>query len=250
MLIGASVISSLLLYVKHTGGELTDVALMQLGILDANLLAWINLEFHRTVSAWALLMAAITGAPLIAEDRRAKAMPLYFSRPLSHFDYVMGKLATVGLFLGLLLLLPPVATYLVEISLSTKEGVVLAQLPTLGSSLLAGVALLVPLAALSLGVSALNDRPGHAALGTLSLFLAFPLSLLLARKVFDDSVWYAISPLSCARRIAHHLLGDRPPVPGQLSGMDVSHAWLGIAAWTALGLALLVWRIRRVEVVT
>lgn len=251
ILLFACIFASIFLYTQHLdiGERAKAIIQSQFG---SNILAYVNKRFFEWMTLWATLMAAIAGAPLIAEDRRARALPLYFSRPLGHLQYVAGKFLTVAFFLGLLLLVPPLATFLVELALSTEEGVFLGQLPTLLRSWMTGLSLLVPLASLSLGISALNEKPNYASLATIGvLMLSFPLTAVLAHEVFRDSSWYALSPFACTTRIGAYYLSDTPPpgAPGNVQGMAITTAWLGVAGWTALGLALLVWRIRKVEVV-
>ena len=87
-----------------------------------DLLPLLNLQFQRSISFWAVLLAALVGAPLIAEDRRAHALPLYFSRPISHFDYVVGKFLALAFFLSLLLVAPPICMYLIDVGFSDADG--------------------------------------------------------------------------------------------------------------------------------
>jgi len=56
------------------------------------------LIFMNTQAATAVILAALAGPGLVAPDLTNNALPLYFSRPLSRFDYVVGRLLVlVGL---------------------------------------------------------------------------------------------------------------------------------------------------------
>ncbi|MHC4956802.1 MAG: hypothetical protein ACYTGN_00405 [Planctomycetota bacterium] len=223
-------------------------------LTDANLLAWFNRMFQDRVAFVALLMAAVVGAPLIAEDRRAKALPLYFSRPIRHVDYVLGKLFTLWFFLGILLIGPPILLYLVDISLNPAEGVVMDQLPTLGKSLVPAVARVIPLSVIMLAISSMMTRTGHASLLFFGIILpAQFIAAILAYQVFENGHWLAISPGECVDAISREFL-PLPAIAGQGDGGDrvqltQEWAWGGLAVWTVAGLALLVSRIRKVEVV-
>jgi ABC-2 type transport system permease protein len=221
-------------------------------LADANLLAWFNRAFQDRIAFVALLMAAVVGAPLVAEDRRAKALPLYFSRPIRHIDYVLGKLFTLWFFLGILLVGPPILLYLVEISLNPAEGVVLDQLPTLGKSLIPAVARVIPLSVIMLAISSLMQRTSHASLLFFGVILPVQvIATILAHQVFEDPNWLALSPKECVDAISRNFL----PMPEMFSEgplrprLAQGWAWGGLAAWTAAGLAVLVTRIRKVEVV-
>jgi hypothetical protein len=62
--------------------------------------------FHITMSYFTLLVIAWFGAGLIAEDRRAGAHLLYFSRPLTRSGYLAGKFLTLLLFALVAVLVP------------------------------------------------------------------------------------------------------------------------------------------------
>lgn len=58
------------------------------------------------------------GSGLIANDRRAHALQVYLSKPLLRAEYIIGKLATLLVYLTGVTLLPAIALLLVQIVLS------------------------------------------------------------------------------------------------------------------------------------
>ena len=54
--------------------------------------------FHLSTDLFSLLLMAWFGAGLLAEDRRSGAHLLYFARPLTRTDYLLGKFSIVALF--------------------------------------------------------------------------------------------------------------------------------------------------------
>lgn len=216
-----------------------------------NLLLLLNRAVQDIAALFAMLLAALVGGPLIAEDRRAKALPLYFSRPITHLDYVLGKMFSLFFFLGLMLIGAPVLMFLAEVFLNPAEGIFGTQLKTLWHSLIPSFARMVSLSALILGVSSLVRRSNHAALLFFGILLpAHGIAQILSRKVFQDPNWLAISPNACVDRITMEYLpyvSERWIHTGQL---DIGAAWTGIALWTAAGLTVLTLRIRKVEVVS
>ena len=182
------------------------------------------------------------------------ALALYFSRPITQLDYVLGKFLTVFWFLSLLLLLPPVFMYVVELGFSGEEGLAARQLPVLAKSLLPGLVGCIVYASLALGVSSLVEKTNQAALLFFGLvMMAFVLSQMFTFALFGDAAWQAISPGNCIQRIAADAL-PLPPGVGlggpHVEEMPLAAAWTGAGAWTAAGLAVLVVRIRKVEVVS
>jgi ABC-2 type transport system permease protein len=243
-----------LLWQQGTGDPFIQEVLAEEGLDSSQLLPIMNRFFQAGVGFFAILLAALTGAPLIAEDRRTGSLPLYFSRPITHFDYVAGKMLTIGWFLSLLLILPPVLLYLIELGFAAESGVAARQFPVLLRSLVPSVALVVVLSSMSLGVSALTKKSNHAVLLFFGLCIGVGIaSEILVREVFDNQALYAVSPFKSVRRIALELM----PIPRRLDTearvlgeMPVAAAWTGLVLWTAAGLSLLALRIRRVEVVT
>lgn len=65
-----------------------------------------------------LLLMALGGAGLIADDFRHKAIQLYFARPLTRLDYLLGKAGVVMFFVGLLTLVPALILFLLKLLFS------------------------------------------------------------------------------------------------------------------------------------
>ncbi|MHC4549310.1 MAG: ABC transporter permease [Planctomycetota bacterium] len=254
--LGACLLAAIVLTVFHEGEARMPMLMrfQQVGMEPQDILAVLNRWFQGWVGFFAFLLAALVGAPLVAEDRRTRALALYFSRPISHVDYVVGKFLTIAFFLSLLVILPPVLMYLLDVGFSDEEGVLVARLPILARSLVPGLLQVMVLGVVALGVSSLSRRTPYAALLFFGLILmSNVLAQLLARQVFADPAWLALSPSQSVRRIAFDVLPVRGPLAFRgrhLQSMDVGLAWLSVGLWTAAGLAVLVARIRRVEVVT
>jgi len=241
------------LMLEGRGNRMLQHRIREFGLDNVNLLALLSDLFDSAIGFWAVLLAALVGAPVIAEDRRAGALPLYFSRPIRHWDYVLGKAAATAFFLALLLVLPRISMYAIELAFSDAEGTAIRQIPTLLRSCATGGLGVLVLTSIALGISSLTDRPMHASfflLGTAAF--ASGLSIFLSH-VFRDQNWLAVSPYACVHRIGMEMM----PVPdalrldsARLMRLDVKWAWTGLGSWTALGLGTLIARIRRVEVVT
>ncbi|HVS17883.1 MAG TPA: hypothetical protein VMT18_04725 [Planctomycetota bacterium] len=109
------------------------------------------------------LAAAIAGPPLIARDTASRAFLLYFSRPVSFGDYILGKLGVLCVVLGLVTVSPTLVLYVLSIVLSPSLETFLHTLPVLGSAILAGLSLIVPAALVMLTLSSLVTQPRFAA---------------------------------------------------------------------------------------
>jgi ABC-2 type transport system permease protein len=75
-------------------------------------------QFLEIQEVFMFLVAVYAGAGLIANDRRAHALQIYLSKPLTRVEYVFGKLAVLMAFLLLVSWVPAIALLLVQIMFS------------------------------------------------------------------------------------------------------------------------------------
>jgi ABC-2 type transport system permease protein len=75
-------------------------------------------EFLRGQNLFLMLMLIVTGAGFIANDRKFRALPLYFSKPVGFWDYFAGKLMAVSFYGSLITLLPALLLFLLRILLA------------------------------------------------------------------------------------------------------------------------------------
>ncbi len=65
-----------------------------------------------------MILVALVGPDLISKDLRFNAIPLYFSRPLTRWDYFLGKLGVIGFFVGLVTVVPVTIAYVLGVAFS------------------------------------------------------------------------------------------------------------------------------------
>jgi len=75
-------------------------------------------QFLEIQEVFMFFVAVYAGAGLIANDRRANALQIYLSKPLTRVEYVFGKLAVLVAFLLLVTWVPAIALLLVQIMFS------------------------------------------------------------------------------------------------------------------------------------
>ena len=82
----------------------------------------INPELFKTFlnqqSFFILLIIVFAGAGLISKDKRFNALQLYFSKPLSKWDYLVGKFVIVGFYVFVISLLPALLLFLTKVLIS------------------------------------------------------------------------------------------------------------------------------------
>jgi ABC-2 type transport system permease protein len=71
--------------------------------------------------ALAYLLTAFVGPGLIAPDLANNALPLYFCRPFSRIEYVLGKMSVLMALLSLVTWIPGLILFLIQSSLAGSE---------------------------------------------------------------------------------------------------------------------------------
>jgi ABC-2 type transport system permease protein len=73
-------------------------------------------QFLEQQQTFVFFVTVYVGAGLIANDRRANALQIYLSKPLTRAEYVFGKLAILMSFLALVTWLPAIVLLIVQIT--------------------------------------------------------------------------------------------------------------------------------------
>ena len=72
-------------------------------------------DFLTQQASFVFFIAVYAGSGLIASDRRANALQIYLSKPLSRVEYVFGKLAVLLAFLLLVTWVPAIVLLIVQV---------------------------------------------------------------------------------------------------------------------------------------
>ncbi|MFM2124799.1 MAG: hypothetical protein RL328_1250 [Acidobacteriota bacterium] len=68
--------------------------------------------------AFAYVMTALVGPVLVSPDLVNNALPLYFSRPFSRAEYVLGKVSVLALLLSTITWIPALVVWIIQASLA------------------------------------------------------------------------------------------------------------------------------------
>lgn len=181
------------------------------------------------------LVNFLLGPSLISEDLRNNGLPLYFARPFSRTEYVLGKSAVVVFVLSAISWVPALLLYVMKAYLAGFDWIRKdPQIPfaiVLSSLLGIGVLCLI-----TLSISAYVKWKPVARLMLLIIFLVFGFFATLVNNVVNTQYGSVINLFAMWRRIMLALFG----IP---SGSDFP-LWL---AWTSLVLACLffLWLLNR-----
>lgn len=205
------------------------------------------------------LFALLTGGGLIANDLRANALEIYFSRPITVWDYFLGKLFVVWSVLLAMTLLPSLLLWIIDVSLAIEDRFWVGQLHLLPRIVGAAICLTLPYALLALACSTV----AKSARGAMLLFagvervLALVSGKILA-QVLHEPAWGLLSFSQPMERLAAAALGPDPELVRQISPSRQGIPLVDVPLWmpsavlggVCVACALIVLRrVRGVEVV-
>jgi len=202
-------------------------------------------DFLEQQNAFVFFVTIYAGAGLIANDRRANALQIYLSRPLTRLEYVAGKAAVLIAFLLLVTWLPGLLLLAVQIVLAgsfefAARNLFLFPAITVFSFLQVSVATLAMLALSSLSKSSRFVAVMYAGI-ILFTFTLQQMFWLMTRS----SVTSLISPTASLNQVGDVIFRTPPRY-------DVSWLWSLATVCLVLVVSALVLqrRVRGVEVVT
>ncbi len=202
-------------------------------------------EYAQGMSMFTLLIMTWYGAGLIAEDRRMGANLLYFSRPLSRGEYLLGKFAGISAFGTIALLLPCLMVCNVAIFTSPDWSFLREQWDAIFKTLAFCAIWIGTIALIVLTISSLLTRKTHALIAVMgSIILSTGLSEVLA-KLFNQKHFSLLNLFENFARLGEWMFdrwGHRREVT-----IDQTFLTLG-CLWLACGLILTL-RVRKLEVV-
>jgi ABC-2 type transport system permease protein len=121
------------------------------------------LTFFRYPQLTAMVMLVGMIAPMmVSYDLRSKAYLLYFSRPLSTWEYVLGKSAVIWVYLSLIVTVPALVLYVMGVLLSPDLSVIGQTWDIPLRILAASIVLVVPTTALATCFSACTSESRYA----------------------------------------------------------------------------------------
>ncbi len=181
----------------------------------------------------AVLMVVVVGivSPrLIAFDLRSKGFLLYFSRPITIAEYIIGKLLVLWFFLAIITTLPALILYILGLGLASEPSVVLSTWDLPIRIIVASLVLMLPTASVALACSAFTVESRYAAFAWFALWVIgwvvfsvlsggeFAEQMRASRgqeefqTVFDfHSRWEVLSPYHTLGRGQQWVFGLLPP---------------------------------------
>ncbi|MBN1163029.1 MAG: ABC transporter permease subunit [Candidatus Krumholzibacteriota bacterium] len=226
------------IYLSSRMGNTSFLAELAEGIqIDAGFF----MSFMKDQTFLLLLILIVCGAGLIANDRKFKALPIYFSKPVGFWDYLIGKFLVIVCYGGVITVIPAILLFIGQILLTGTPGYFSRYYYVPFSILGLGAATLVTLGGIMLVLSALSRGTRSAAI----IFFALVYIPEMLRRIFSGmNDWGWISIRANILQLGAILFGLRRPYP-----FPGCLAFLSLAVVTAACLAVLRHQIRPTEVV-
>lgn len=201
---------------------------------------------------WIPIVGALLAGRLVAADAQSNALEVYFSRPITRFDYALGKFLTAFGFLLYVTFVPPFGVWCAACLLAPSVSYF-----EMTSSIGLGIALNALLvssvsAVLMLGLSSASKKPRFAA----ALFVGVMIFSHVASQILIESVrlpgCYLVSIFQNFQNVGYELVS--PELVGELTRRSVdlpprAQSAAVLAAIIVFSLVLFVRRLRAVEIV-
>jgi len=191
----------------------------------------------------AFILTAFTGPGLISPDLSNGALPLYFCRPFSRAEYVLGKASVLAIVLSQITWIPGLVLFTVQASLA-GPGCAWSHLWIAGSLLLSCLIWIAVLSLLAMALSAWvkwRVVAGALLLGVMFLGAGFGEAV---NAVLRTQSGYFLNIVYLMGIVWRSLF--RINAEGSISP---SEAWIALLVYCAICLALLVRKVKAFEVV-
>ncbi len=196
--------------------------------------------FQRSQPFLLIPIVGVIAPPLISQDVRSRAFLLYFSRPLTKIQYILGKAATIILYLSMITLFPALLLFFVGVLLSPDLSVLSATWDLPIRICLVSAIIIIPSTSLALMLSSLTSESRFASFGWFAIWIFGSLTheaVVPFMKAGDSSVAECMSLFHMFGDVAGWLLEPRLAT----TGIETRLITLGVL--TAVSLAVVYRRV-------
>lgn len=174
--------------------------------------ALLQILFRRSQPFLLIPIVAVIAPPMISQDFRSRAFLLYFSRPLTKAQYIIGKAATVGLYLLCVTMFPALLLYFVGVLLSPDISVLYATWDLPLRVILASLLIVIPCTMLALMLSSLTVESRYASFAWFAIWIFGHLTYVVIRGVAspgDSSIVQSVSLFETFNDLSSWILDPR-----------------------------------------
>jgi ABC-2 type transport system permease protein len=202
-------------------------------------------DFLEQQQIFFFFMTVYAGAGLIANDRRANALQIYLSKPLTRLEYVAGKMAILMAFLLLVSWVPAMLLLVVQVAFSGSFEFLGDNLSLVPAITVFSMVQVVTVSSAMLALSSLSRSSRYV--GVLYAGLLFFSQALygVVYALTRDSAYAWISLRSNLAQVGDVMFGLSPRFD-----MPVAVAWVVIVSLIVASGVVLARRVRAIEIVT
>jgi ABC-2 type transport system permease protein len=202
-------------------------------------------EFFDWQAIFVFFVTIYVGAGLVANDRRANALQIYLSKPLTRAEYVAGKLVVLLVFLLGVTWLPAMLLLLLQVLFAGNLVFLRANLFLLPAITLFAVVQVLTASFAMLALSSLSKSSRFVGIMYAGLMFFTAAMYQALRAMTGSSTFAFISPADCLDIVADAIFRVRSTyqVPAPV-------AFLAILVLIGVSVVVLERRVRGVEVVT
>ena len=179
------------------------------GVNRDNLYGHVLGFFPRNVLYYPILAALLVGG-VISEDRNHGTSALYFSRPISRFDYIMMKYISVAFIQAIVVLFNLFLYYFVEIlSMGRGWAWIIDTFPLFLAAFAGGTLLVITYTSIGLGLSSVSKGKFFPGIGLVAIVLGTKTLAILVSSLFERDIMYLLSPYDCLAHVGQALIGTQ-----------------------------------------
>ena len=196
--------------------------------------------FRRSQVFLLIPMVGLIAPPLISQDIRSRAFLLYFSRPLTQVQYILGKAATIILYLSLITVLPALLLYLFGVLLSPDLSIVKYTWDLPLRSIAAAMMIVIPCTLLSLMFSSMTTESRYAAFAWFAVWIFGAVTYVSVLPIVGpggNALIQSLSLLHLFSDVSWWMLDANAPVE------DIGVRFVVLAVITMVSIAVLIRRV-------
>ncbi|MBM3818995.1 MAG: hypothetical protein FJW14_08265 [Acidimicrobiia bacterium] len=202
-------------------------------------------EFLEQQNFFVFLVTILVGSGLIANDKRANALQIYLSKPLTRVEYLTGKLVTLMVFLVFVTWVPAVLLLVIQMMFSGSTAFILDNLFLFPAITVAAAAQTLLSAFAMLALSSLSKSRRFVAIMYAGVIFFTSAMYQALRQITGSTVWAVVSPEDMLDVISAGTFRTAGP-----TSVPVPVALLVVALLIGTSVWILERRVRAVEVVT
>lgn len=202
-------------------------------------------EFLDQQGLWVFFVTIFIGAGLIANDRRANALQLYLSKPMTSAEYIAGKLAILFIFLAGVTFLPAILLLIIQAVLTGNLTFVRANAYLVPAITLYSLAQVLLAGTTMLALSSLSKSARFVAVMYAGLFFFTTALFQALRGITGRSTFAWLSPSASLQQLGDVIFRLEPRYQ-----LHPAVAAIAIVVLIAASVAILMRRVRGVEIVT